>query len=198
MCDFLSHTNRIRRVFVLISALADDYKKFAPEDRAVISMLHTHNIPYQLVLTKVDGIVGQTKSLRDPAKADANRSLFQKLLHRCAEIRQDVKDHLTAEATGGRRSAAKKLSVQPPVNDILCVSPEVQVPDFGKLGISNMRWAIMQATMMNKPASNSYFSSMLSSSQTDADADADRDSTSTVDQQPKKRPHRNATTSTIF
>lgn len=120
----LSFPSRLRRVFVLVNA----FHGCKESDNLMLRLLRTEGIPYQVVLSKIDLMIG-SKSGKLTQKG------MKSLLQRAEQVNRFVLQQ------------AKEERKIPPVGDTLGVSggPLKETGLRSGIGIEGLRWNILQA-----------------------------------------------------
>lgn len=130
---YLERRKQLRRTF----ALVDAEHGLKASDISLLTNLRRQGISHQIVLSKVD------KLLFSGSKAPGPQGLHNRLLKiqdLCASVRHKV----DLEAGDGRQG----------VGDILCCSAEKSIENKNrKLGVDEMRWAILSACGMESDES---------------------------------------------
>jgi GTP-binding protein len=116
---------RLRRVFLLIDA--DHGLKAA--DEHMLDILHEAGTAHQIVLSKSDKILYPYSSPPTPIRLYKN---LVRLREQCDKIRAKVLPE-------GKRSASA-------MSDIICCSSEKSIDKNKRLGLDDLRWAVLKAS----------------------------------------------------
>ncbi|KAF2716104.1 hypothetical protein K431DRAFT_198004, partial [Polychaeton citri CBS 116435] len=125
---FLENRRQLRRVFLLVDA----QHGLKGSDMQLLTHLKRKGVPCQVVLSKVDKLL--YPSARMPSPGKLSRALWE-LRTRCDEVREEVEIEIGDAKMSG-------------LGDILCCSAEKSLDEWprrGKLGIDEIRWAILSA-----------------------------------------------------
>lgn len=123
---YLSGRKQLRRTFVLI----DGEHGVKRSDMGLLDMLRQHGIAHQVVLSKID------KVLMPRGKVSADG--IAKNMHKLGQLFEETKKRIVPEQRWGPRA----------LEDVITCSAEKDVPmgSGNKLGIDNLRWAVLSAT----------------------------------------------------
>ncbi|KAL9069786.1 MAG: hypothetical protein Q9157_006051 [Trypethelium eluteriae] len=118
---YLCKRTQMRRAFLLVDA--EHGLKNADAD--LLDILHENNVPHQIILSKVDKVLGIKSKM--PSQAKLARGL--KTLR---QVREAVQEKLVGRPTA--------------LQTILCCSAEKSLERGKKLGVDSIRWAALSAS----------------------------------------------------
>ena len=129
---------RLRRAFLLVDALHG----LKRSDEELLSLFRQHAISHQIILSKVDRILFP-KGTPSPARLERNLPELERI---CEELRIEVQP--------GIRDGPEALG------EIVTCSSETVISG-SKLGINNVRWAVLAATGLSEEKRKLVPSDML-------------------------------------
>ena len=129
---------RLRRAFLLVDALHG----LKRSDEELLSLFRQHAISHQIILSKVDRILFP-KGTPSPARLERNLPELERI---CEELRIKVQP--------GIRDGPEALG------EIVTCSSETVISG-SKLGINNVRWAVLAATGLSEEKRKLVPSDML-------------------------------------
>ncbi|KAF2434609.1 hypothetical protein EJ08DRAFT_581919 [Tothia fuscella] len=121
---YLQGRKQLRRAFLLVDA----EHGVKSTDEHILELLREAGTPHQIILSKVDKILYPRAKKPTPEKLHDN---ILRLRAICEEVRTRV------QPTGNRNSIV--------LSDILCCSSEKSVDRGRKMGLDELRWALLQA-----------------------------------------------------
>ncbi|KAI9838355.1 MAG: hypothetical protein M1819_005623 [Sarea resinae] len=169
---YLLGRKQLRRVFLL----SDPTHGLKPTDLSLLHLLQHNSIPHQLVLSKIDKVLynkSSSSKTTPPSQQrwTANLARLQALFADLRPVVQPVggsgggggSSSSSSSSSGGGGGAKKSQGTHGPpgaLGEILGVSAEVGGPGGGeKLGVPNLRWAILQAVGLEAEVGGSGSSS---------------------------------------
>jgi hypothetical protein len=133
--------SRLKRAILLLSAhhLTDSSSptkegtiKIKPTDKQLLSLLRTHGIPHQVILSKIDRVLFPSSHLPAAATFSANVQKLQNIMHRLKDDVQPVSE----------KNKKKGREGPPALGEIWGCAADGRA---GVLGIDGVRVAVMRA-----------------------------------------------------
>ena len=125
---YLERRKQLRRTFVLVDA-EHGLKK---SDLEILVHLRRSGVGHQVVLSKVDKLLWSGSKAPSAGKLELKTGALRKI---CKEVGSKV----DAEAGDGRSA----------ITDILCCSAEKSLTGHRKIGVDEIRWAVLRACGMD-------------------------------------------------
>ena len=124
---------RLRRAFLLINT----HHGIKDSDEQILSMFRRNAIPHQIILSKVDRVLLPGSKMPSQVKLEKYSAELERLVG-------NVRSKIQSQRNDGPDA----------LGEILTCSVEKGMQPGAKLGISNIRWAVLAATGLGQKGRN--------------------------------------------